>query len=57
VHHVQNVNNMMLPCIAAYERQAFELQISWLREQGVADPYGLIGTNELGVYLVSACRD
>ncbi|WP_349627706.1 MULTISPECIES: DUF6647 family protein [unclassified Bradyrhizobium] len=57
VHHVQRANNIVLPCIAAYERQAYELQIEWLREEGVADPYALIKTNELGIYIASACRD
>ncbi|MHB0772063.1 DUF6647 family protein [Bradyrhizobium sp. 5.13L] len=57
VHHVQRANNIVLPCIAAYERQAYELQIEWLREQGVTDPYELIRTNELGIYMASVCRD
>jgi hypothetical protein len=57
VHHVQKSNNMELPCIAAYERQAYDLQIKWLREQGVDDPYALIGINELGIYMLSVCRD
>lgn len=57
VHHVQRSNNIILPCGAAYERQAYELQIKWLREEGAADPYDLIKTNELSIYLVSACRD
>jgi hypothetical protein len=57
VHHVQKSNNIELPCVAAYERQAYDLQIKWLREQGVDDPYALIGINELGIYMVSVCRD
>jgi hypothetical protein len=57
VHHMQKSNNMDLPCAAAYERQAYDLQIKWLREQGVDDPYELIRTNELGVYALSVCRD
>ena len=28
-----------MPCMAAYERQAYDLQIKWLREQGIDDPY------------------
>jgi hypothetical protein len=28
-----------------------------LREQGVDDPYDLIKTNELGIYMLSVCRD
>ncbi len=57
VHHVQRSNDMHLPCVAAYERQAYDLQIKWLREQGVDDPYALIGINELGIYAASVCRD
>ena len=57
VHHVQKFNNVEVPCVAAYERQAYDLQIKWLREQGVDDPYALIGINELGIYMVSVCRD
>ena len=50
-------NKIELLCIAAYERHAYDLQIKWLREQGVDDPYDLIKTNELGIYMVSVCRD
>ena len=57
VHHVQRSNNIEFPCVAAYERQAYDLQIKWLREQGVDDPYALIGINELGIYMLSVCRD
>ncbi|MEH2475982.1 hypothetical protein V1281_002845 [Nitrobacteraceae bacterium AZCC 2161] len=57
VRHVQRANNVEAACIAAHERQAYDLQARWLREQGVDDPYGLIGTNELTIYMVSVCRD
>jgi Domain of unknown function (DUF6647) len=57
VHHVQRFNNVDLPCISAYERPAYDLQIKWLREQGVDDPYDLIRINELSIYMLSACRD
>jgi hypothetical protein len=57
VHHVQRSNNMELPCVGAYERQAYDLQIKWLRAQGVDDPYALIGINELSIYMLSVCRD
>jgi hypothetical protein len=57
VHHVQRANNVEAPCVAAHERQAYDLQIKWLREQGVDDPYSLIRTNELSIYMVSVCRD
>ncbi|NOJ38411.1 DUF6647 family protein [Bradyrhizobium australiense] len=39
VHHVQRFNKMELSCLAALERQAYDLQIKWLREQGVNNPY------------------
>ena len=57
VHHVQRENDVQAPCTAALERQAYDLQVKWLREQGVDDPYGLIGTNELTIYMLSVCRD
>ena len=57
VHHVQRENNVQAPCKAALERQAYDLQVTWLREQGVDDPYRVIGTNELTIYMVSTCRD
>ncbi len=57
VHHVQRFNDIALPCPAAYERQAYQLQILWLREQGVTRPYELIKTNELSINAVSVCRD
>ena len=57
VHHLQNVNKVPAPCFAAHERQAIHLQLEWLREQGVKDPYEFLNINELYVLLVSGCRD
>jgi hypothetical protein len=57
VHHVQRESDVQAPCTAALEHQAYDLQVKWLREHGVNDPYGLIGTNELTIYMVSVCRD
>jgi hypothetical protein len=55
VHHVQRFNKVTPPCPAALERQAYDLQARWLREQGVADPYGLMGTDEFTVVILTAC--
>jgi hypothetical protein len=55
VHHVQRFNKVVPVCPAALERQAYELQATWLREQGVAEPYKLIGTDEFTVLMRSAC--
>jgi hypothetical protein len=55
VHHVQLFNSVGMPCDRALERQAYDLQVKWLREQGVADPYKLIGTDEFTVIIFSMC--
>jgi hypothetical protein len=55
VHHVQSFNKVVPVCPAALERQAYELQATWLREQGVAEPYKLIGTDEFTVLMRTAC--
>ena len=38
VHHLQVMNGVKLACQTKYEAQAYQLQISWLIEQGVQDP-------------------
>jgi hypothetical protein len=53
VHHLQYLNNVKTVCHAEEERQAYDLQIKWLREHGVDDPLGLIGVNRLFLYLLS----
>ncbi len=55
VHHLQRANHVKVPCVAAYERQSYDLHIAWLREQGVADPYKVIGTDEFTIRLMSMC--
>lgn len=55
VHHVQRFNKVVPVCPAALERQAYELQATWLREQGAAEPYKLIGTDEFTVLMRTAC--
>ncbi len=57
VHHVQMSNNVKVSCMAALERQAYDLQFRWLREQGIKDPYELIGTNVLTVLILTACPE
>jgi hypothetical protein len=57
VHHVQTVDHLDFPCAAAYEGQAFDLQLAWLRQQGVMDPYKLLGVDEFTIRVVSACAE
>jgi hypothetical protein len=55
VHHMQNFNRVPSECNAQRERQAYDLTRKWLEEQGVADPYGFLNTDELTVTILSAC--
>lgn len=57
VHHFQSGHNLQYGCSAERERLAYDLQIAWLREQGVSDPYGLLEINAFFVVMVSVCRD
>jgi hypothetical protein len=56
VHHVQWAHNKMEgKCRGQLEREAYDLQIMWLREQGVTDPYDVIGIDEFTIFLISRC--
>ena len=55
VHHVQRFNHVKGPCPASLERRAYDLQAAWLREQGVADPYELMGPDQFTVAILTAC--
>jgi hypothetical protein len=57
VHHVQESHQFPYPCMAAREGAAYSLQVKWLREHGVADPFSLLNINEITILLASACRD
>jgi hypothetical protein len=43
VHHMQVLDNVRSGCREAEEAQAYKLQVDWLVEHGVADPYALLG--------------
>ena len=57
VHHFQNIHALKYACGAEREKLAYELQIAWLREQGVADPYEFLEINAFFVVMASVCRD
>lgn len=57
VHHFQEMNNVQMPCERAQEADAYHLEMKWLREQGVEDPYAFLETNELAIMLRSMCLD
>ncbi len=57
VHRFQFAHNLKYTCAAEREQLAYDLQVKWLREQGVADPYELLEVNAFFVVMVSVCRD
>lgn len=57
VHHFQNIHSLKYGCGAEREKLAYELQIKWLKEQGIADPYEFLEINAFFVVMASVCRD
>ena len=57
VHHLQKLNNVKARCIAEFERQAYDLQLEWLREHDVQDPYKFLDIDEFTVRMISQCRE
>jgi hypothetical protein len=57
VHHFQNLHKLQYGCGAEREKLAYELQIGWLREKGVRDPYEFLEINAFFVIMASVCRD
>ena len=55
VHHVQAFNGVPVRCPAEQERQAYDLTLKWLREQGAEDPYAVLNTNEFTILIRSMC--
>ena len=57
VHHFQNIHALPYACSAERETLAYDLQVEWLREQGVPDPYEALQINEYFIVMASVCRD
>jgi hypothetical protein len=57
VHHVQYFNSIPTQCPGSRERQAYQLTVKWLRDQGVADPYALLNIDEFTISVLSICVD
>ena len=55
VHHVQTVTEMEYPCLAAREPLAYGLQAQWLQENGVEDPYAMMGVDKFTLLIRSTC--
>ncbi len=57
VHHTQRFNNVPTQCPEDREPLAYQLALKWLQEQGAADPYEVLGTDEFSILLRSTCRE
>lgn len=57
IHHLQALNNVKAACLAANERPTYELQLEWLRGQGIQDPYKFLDIDEFTIVLISQCPD
>lgn len=55
VHHLQVRNDVKADCPAAYNKQAFYLQLDWLHEQGVEDPYEFLKIDDRYIFYDSRC--
>lgn len=55
VHYLQMQNKVEADCTEQYEAQAYHLQIAWLREQGIQDPYKFLTLSELEIAVISEC--
>jgi len=57
VHHVQAFNGVPARCPGERERQAYDLTVKWLREQGVVDPYAVLDTDEFTIIIRTMCPE
>jgi hypothetical protein len=55
VHHLQIENHIEFACWGRYEAQAYELQIQWLRTQGVEDPHNLLHASKASIESLAEC--
>ena len=56
VHHLQYLNKVKAVCSSEYDWQALELQVAWLREQGVEDALDLLGLSPLYILMLRQCE-
>jgi hypothetical protein len=55
VHHLQMEDDIQFACWGRYEAQAYELQIQWLRAQGVKDPHNLLHASKASIESLAEC--
>jgi hypothetical protein len=57
VHHLQILNGAAVSCPAQYNGLAYELQLEWLREHGISDPFEFLDITPTDVFVQSLCAD
>src|SRR6516164_6000943 len=55
VHHLQIEHHIQFACWGRYEAQAYELQVQWLRAQGVKDPHDLLHASKASIESLAEC--
>lgn len=55
VHHLQIEDQIQFACWGRYEAKAYELQIQWLRTQGVKDPHKLLHASKTSIDTLAEC--
>jgi hypothetical protein len=55
VHHLQIEDQIQFACWGRYEAQAYELQIQWLRTQGIKDPHKLLHASKTSIDTLAEC--
>lgn len=56
VHHVQNINGISYLCNGHVEKDAYTLEIEYLLQKGVKDPYEMMGLHPLTLIFITQCR-
>jgi len=56
VHHVQNINGISYPCNGHVEKDAYLLEVEYLLQKGVEDPYELMGLHPLTLIFLTQCH-
>jgi len=55
VHHLQIEDHVHFACWGRYEAQAYQLQVQWLRTQGVKDPHSLLHASKASIESLAEC--
>jgi hypothetical protein len=55
VHHIQNVNDINYSCRGHLEKAAYNLEIEYLIQNGIEDPYASMNLNPLSLIFITQC--